>query len=121
MRDDLLNFRPTTAFLRAWSSLGLGESDMMKLEVQIMDDPDQPIVEGTGGARKIRFADEDANRGKSGSYRVIYAYFATNGVVYLFAAYGKNQKANLSAADKNELKKIIADIEKALKAPRKGK
>ena len=47
----------TGQFLRKWSSLGLNDDDLVALEVEILRGPDRhPIVKGTDGVRKIRFA-----------------------------------------------------------------
>lgn len=68
-----------------------------------------PVMEGTGGIRKVRFALE--NRGKSGSVRVCYTDFAEYEVTYLITVFTKNEQANLSDEEKNVLKKLV----KALK------
>jgi hypothetical protein len=48
--------------------------------------------------------------GKSGGYRVI-SYFGGDDVpVFLLNVFGKGEKVNLSKAERNELKKILADI-----------
>lgn len=67
----------------------------------------------TGGLRKIRFPFE--NRGKSGSSRVVYVDFAIYEKIYLISAYAKNEKENLSKAERNEIKKLIEMIELTLK------
>lgn len=64
------------------------------------------LIQSTGGARKIRWA-TNSGRGKSGGARVIYYFYDTDLPIFLFTAYGKNQKANLSMNEKNALKKII--------------
>jgi len=69
------------------------------------------LIMGTGGARKIRWAGH-ANRGKSGGVRIIYYYHDENMPIFLFTAYAKNQRANITAAEKNALKKIIQLIVK---------
>jgi hypothetical protein len=57
----------TGAFLRKWSSLGLDDDDLLALEVEILKGPElHPMVKGTGGVRKIRFARPGAGRGKRG-------------------------------------------------------
>lgn len=60
---------------------------------------------GTGGLRKLRFAFED--KGKSGSARVCYVDFATFEKNYLLQVFSKDEKPNLTAAEKNEVKRII--------------
>lgn len=65
-------------------------------------------IEGTGGARKVRFAGR--GKGKSGGYRVI-SYFGGDDVpVFLLNVFAKGERVNLSKAERNELKKILADI-----------
>jgi len=62
------------------------------------------LVPGTGGVRKIRWA--TPGQGKRGGARVIYYY---NQSIPLFALdiYAKNEKANLSEADKRSLKRLL--------------
>lgn len=69
------------------------------------------LIIGTGGARKIRWT-SDSNGGKRGGSRVIYYYHDQNIPIFLFTAYGKNQKENISVSDKNTLKTIIKSIVK---------
>lgn len=71
------------------------------------------IIAGTGGVRKLRVARE--GQGKSGSYRVIYYYYNKNAPVFLFSVYGKNEKANLTDAEKNALYEVIQLIKKEMK------
>lgn len=52
----------------------------------LLKDPESgPIMEGTGGIRKVRFPLE--NRGKSGGVRVCYTDFAEDEVIYLITAH----------------------------------
>lgn len=67
------------------------------------------LIVGTGGARKIRWA-SDANTGKSGGVRIIYYYHSLNIPIFLFTAYGKSQKGNLTQGERNLLKSIIMQI-----------
>ena len=62
------------------------------------------LVPGTGGVRKIRWA--TPGQGKRGGARVIYYY---NQSMPLFALdiYAKNEKPNLSEADKRSLKRLL--------------
>ena len=63
-------------FATRWSRLRLNDDATRQLENQIMQNPSAaPFIRGTGGARKIRFAPARWHAGKSGSVRVIYAYF----------------------------------------------
>jgi hypothetical protein len=72
------------------------------------------LISGTGGVRKLRIALE--GRGKSGGARLIYYYQNDDWPGLLLEVFAKNEKANLSKAQRNELAKLIAE----LKAARKG-
>ncbi len=63
------------------------------------------IMEGTGGIRKFRWA--RGNKGKSGGARVIYYYHDQRIPLYLLTAFGKNEQANLSKSERNQLAKLV--------------
>jgi len=62
------------------------------------------IMEGTGGIRKLRWARE--GKGKSGGVRIIYFYHNNEMPLYLLTLYGKNEKDDLSASERNALAKL---------------
>lgn len=66
------------------------------------------IIAGTGGARKVRIAKQGG--GKSSGYRVITFFAAKDIPVFLLDIYSKSNQANLSASDKNELRKILTAL-----------
>ena len=66
------------------------------------------LIKGTGGIRKIRWARED--EGKSGSFRVIYFFHSTNIPLFALSVFSKNEKADLTQAERNELKKLSAAL-----------
>ena len=97
-------------FSKRWKEIGLGEEELRILQIILLKDPESgPVMEGTGGIRKVRFPLE--NRGKSGSVRVCYADFAEYEVVYLITAFEKKEQDNLTDDEKSVLKKLV----KALK------
>lgn len=101
------------SFAVKWKNLGLTDDDMRRLEDEILDDPKVgPVMKGTGGVRKMRFAFE--NRGKSGSVRVIYVDFEVYEKVYLVDTYQKSDKENLTKEERNNLKKAVELLELAL-------
>jgi RelE toxin of RelE / RelB toxin-antitoxin system len=63
------------------------------------------VIPGSGGIRKVRFG--FGARGKSGGARIIYLFSGLNLPVFVLAVFAKNEKANLSAADRNALGKMI--------------
>jgi hypothetical protein len=63
------------------------------------------VIPESGGVRKFRLPAK--GKGKSGGVRVIY-YFHNEGLpIFLLTVYAKNQKANLTKAERNELKALV--------------
>lgn len=109
--EDFLNFVQWDSFVADWKSLGLCDDDLRALEVAIMAKPTgAPVVGGTGGLRKLRFAPAAWNKGKRGAVRVCYVYFEVHHVVLLLVAYGKTEQDNLTAAEKKSIKTLIEEI-----------
>ena len=95
----------------------LADEDLRALEKAISDAPDKaPVMTGTGGLRKIRLAPVNRAGGKSGGARVCYVHFAEFRLVYLCAIYSKNEKANLSAAERNAFRKLLEALGDYLRA-----
>lgn len=66
------------------------------------------VVPGGGGIRKVRFG--FGGRGKSGGARVIYLFSGAGLPVFVLAAFAKNEKANLSQAERNALCKLVTEM-----------
>jgi hypothetical protein len=49
-------------------------------------------------------------RGKSGGVRIIYLFSGESLPVFVLAVFAKNEKANLSPAERNALAKMVADM-----------
>ncbi len=100
----------TTAFLSGWHRCGFDDSDLRRLEDALLADPKAgDVIQGTGGARRLRF--EFEGRGKSGSSRVIYIDFEVGEKICGLAAYAKADKSNLTQGEKNAIKKMISLLE----------
>ncbi|WP_245751121.1 type II toxin-antitoxin system RelE/ParE family toxin [Desulfomicrobium apsheronum] len=74
-------------------------------------------LQGKGGVRKVRFAGE--GRGKSGAYWVVYYYHSEDIPLFVLALFAKNEKANLTKAERNELKALMPQIVEAYIARKK--
>ena len=66
------------------------------------------VVQGTGGARKIRFPLR--GRGKSGGFRVITFYSGIDIPVFLIDVYSKREREDLSPARKNAIRNAVRII-----------
>lgn len=106
-------FIQTREFSKNWDRLGFSDDDLRRLELEIMVDPNKfPIMKGTGGLHKMRFSFE--NEGKSGGVRVCYVDFIVEETIYLITVYPKNEKDNLSQAERNDIRKAIELLKKSL-------
>ena len=64
------------------------------------------VIEGTGGARKVRWASV-GHKGKSGGARVVYYYHNIQIPIFLFTVFKKNNQGNITKKECNLLKQII--------------
>lgn len=71
------------------------------------------LMQGTGGIRKLRWASK--GKGKSGGSRIIYFFYNETIPLFLLTAFGKNEKVNLSKAERNELAKLVEELIKSYK------
>lgn len=96
-------------FSKRWKEIGLGEDELQILQIMLLKDPESgPVMEGTGGIRKVRFPLK--NKGKSGGVRVCYTDFADFEVIYLITAFEKKEYDNLTKEEKNVLKKLVKSL-----------
>jgi len=61
-----------------------------------------------GVCEKLRWA--RGSKGKSGGVRVVYYFHSEIMPLYLLAAFGKNEKANISAEEKHLLSKLVKEL-----------
>lgn len=66
------------------------------------------LMQGTGGLRKVRWALQ--GRGKRGGARVIYFLHSEHLPLFLLTAYAKNERADLTAADRKAFKQLVKQI-----------
>jgi len=91
----------TTPFRNAWKAMGLNDTDLVQLEEILLENPQKgDVIEGTGGARKLRI--QIGNHGKSGGGRVIYLDVLEREHLYLLFAYPKNVQSDLTADQKKQ-------------------
>ena len=104
----MITVAETQAFQRKIEQL-LSEQEKEDLIAYLAEHPNSgTLMKDTGGIRKLRWA--KSSRGKSGGIRVIYYFHSEFMPVYLLAAFGKNEKANLSKNDRNALAKGVKEL-----------
>ena len=98
----------TVVETKAFSSAAKGrmrQEEVVALIDFLADEPEAgDVIRETGGLRKFRFA--VGGKGKSGSVRVVYYFYNDTMPVFLLTVFAKNEKDNLSKAERNTLAKI---------------
>ncbi len=87
----------------------MGEDEIAELKMCLAVNPQVgDIIRRTGGVRKVRWA--IGNRGKSAGARIIYYYHCNNTPIFLLAAYAKNEKLDLTEAEKAMMKSLVKTL-----------
>ena len=104
----------TKTYERAIRKL-LSDDSRREMEAAIVADPAAaPVMSGTGGIRKLRWA--GSGRGKRGGIRTIYFHHAGPDAIYMLTAYAKAARDDLGSSDKRALARLVAAIKEAEKA-----
>lgn len=101
----------TKPFLSSWKAMGLDTDSLKALEEIMLSNPKiGDVIQGTGGARKIRIQLD--RRGKSGGGRVIYLDVFQKEKLYFLFAYPKNLQDDLTSEQRKLIKAIVDAIKK---------
>jgi hypothetical protein len=99
----------------------LSDDDYRKFQVLLANNPGMgDLMPGTGGFRKVRWADARRGKGRRGGLRLIYYYFAADQQIWLMTLYDKNEASDLTAGQKKALKASI-DSELQVRAKKRAK
>lgn len=83
----------------------LADDQYRELQAALALNPDMgDLMPGTGGFRKLRWADPRRGKGRRGGLRVIYFHFRADEQVWLMTIYDKSEAADLSPQEKKALK-----------------
>ena len=75
---------------------------------------------GTGGFRKMRWADAGRGKGRRGGLRIIYYYFKSDHQIWLMTVFDKDEASDLSPKEKKARKTAIEGA-LAARAARRGR
>ncbi len=104
----------TNAYLAAAKDAGMSVDEQQAVVNVIAANPQAgEIMPGCGGARKLRVARPGS--GKSGGYRIITYYAGTDVPAFLLTVFGKNEKTNLTKAERNALAALTKTLTDSLR------
>jgi hypothetical protein len=87
----------------------MSDDSFREFQKALMQNPEAgDVIEGTGGLRKVRHADEKRGKGKRGGLRVIYYWWLSGKQFWLFTVYNKDEMDDLTAAQRKLLKEFLA-------------
>jgi hypothetical protein len=94
----------------------LSDEEFAVLQQSLLARPDAgDVMPGTGGLRKLRFADSRRRKGTRGGLRVIYFHWLAGRQFWLFTLYDKDEVSDLTTVQRRAFKKVL---EAELKARR---
>jgi hypothetical protein len=86
----------------------LHDESFREFQQMLMKNPEAgDVIEGAGGLRKVRFADEKRGKGKRGGLRVIYYWWLSGKQFWLYTVYNKDEMDNLTTAQRKTLKELL--------------
>jgi len=100
----------------------LTEEGFAEFQTHLLDNPRiGTVVPGSGGLRKVRYADPMRGKGKRGGIRIYYLDVPEKERVYLLDIHGKDEKEDLSPGELKVLKSLVTEIRKSCREPVKKK
>lgn len=113
-----MEFIEAPAFTKHVASY-LSDENYRALQIELASNPLLgDVMQGTGGLRKVRWADPRRGKGRRGGLRIIYYYFPDGNQIWFMTLYDKNEAADLTPA---ETKMLKVAIETELKARRQAR
>jgi hypothetical protein len=92
----------------------LADDEYKEVQARLGSNPELgDLMPGTGGFRKLRWADVRRGKGRRGGLRLIYYHFRSDHQIWLLTLYDKDEASDLTASEKKALK---ASIESELQA-----
>ena len=99
--------KETSVFTKQVKELRDPESYRL-LQLRLAADPQLgKLIPGTGGLRKVRW--QGSGRGKRGGVRIIYYWAVRDAVVLMLLMYEKNERDDLTPAQKKALTALVQE------------
>jgi hypothetical protein len=88
----------------------LSDDEYAELQGTLVVNPETgDVIKETGGLRKLRWSQQRRGKGKRGGVRIIYYWHAAGPLVYMLLAYSKDERDDLSAAQKKVLAQLVRE------------
>lgn len=108
-------------FVRSWKRLRLEEGDREALDLELARSAEtSPVIPGSGGARKMRFAPPSRGKGKRGATRVVFVLIRIADLLVLIEIYGKGERDDISKDELAAIRKRILSLKRQLKEEHDG-
>jgi hypothetical protein len=105
----VLEFRETDLFTRRITAL-LTDDEYAGLQGVLVVQPEAgDVIKESGGLRKLRWSQEKRGKGKRSGIRVIYYWYSKGSLIYMLLAYSKDERDDLSAAQRRLLVRLVKD------------
>ena len=86
----------------------LDDEDFQALQNLLLAFPEAgDVIPGTGGLRKLRFANARRSKGKRGGLRVIYYWWVAGIQFWLFTVYSKDEMSDLRPSQRQALAELV--------------
>jgi len=99
-----LTFVELPAFAR-YRDEYLDDEEYRGLQEVLLEQPTAgPVIEGSGGLRKLRCADRRRGKGRRGGLRVLYFWWPAGEEIWMFTIYDKDEASDLTPAERAGLR-----------------
>ncbi len=93
-----------------------GEAKSRQIENEILSNPEVgDVVQGTGGVRKFRLADESRSKGKRGGIRVLYLDLPHIEKTHLLFLLKKGEAQDITADEKKFIRELVITLKRESK------
>lgn len=119
-RTEWFQFIEAPAFARFRDDY-LDDDEFAGLQRYLAKNPEAgDMVPGAGGIRKLRWKDARRGKGRRGGLRVIYYCFLSEQQIWLLTLYDKDEAANLTKEERDQLRRAL-EVERAARKARNRK
>jgi hypothetical protein len=86
----------------------LDDAGFAAFQQVLMADPEAgDVIQGTGGLRKVRFADVRRGKGERSGLRVVYFWWSVGMQFWLYTLYDKDELTDLTSGQRSALRDML--------------